>query len=150
MVAMETMTIDELLAPLPSIRQETAQALRSVVFRVVPDAQEAVRAGWRLIGYRAPLGRKSVYFGWIFPELEHVHLGFEYGVFMDDPDRALQGKGITRKVRWVTLDGPGDIDEALLERLILEAVRVASLTRAERFARILDRDDADAPIPASG
>ena len=37
----------------------------------------------------------------------HVHLGFQYGVFMDDPGRALEGEGITQRARWLTFE-PGD------------------------------------------
>jgi hypothetical protein len=146
MTVMEMMTIAELLAPMPLVRQDTAEALRAVVFRVVPDAQEAVRVGWRLIGYRAPIGRKSVYFGWIYPQVEHVHLGFEYGAFMEDPESRLEGKGITRQVRWVTFDRPDDVDAPALEPMLREAIRVAAMTRGERFARILDRDEEDARL----
>jgi hypothetical protein len=73
----------------------------------------------------------------VWPEPEHVHLGFVNGVLMDDPDGILLGAGITRRARWLTFR-PGDpIDGARLERLVLEAARVARMSRGERLAREL-------------
>lgn len=137
---MDTMPPDELLAPFPPLRRETAEALRALVLRTIPDAIEAVRPGWRLIGYNVPDGRRTPFFAWVWPEFEHVHLGFEHGVLMNDPDGALQGGGTTKRVRWVTLRGPDEIDAPLLERLVREGARVARLSRAERLALLLDRD----------
>jgi hypothetical protein len=134
------MSPEELLAPCSPLRRETAESLRAVVRRAVPDAIEAVRPGWRLIGYNVPDGRRSPFFAWVWPELEHVHLGFEHGICMNDPDGALQGEGTTKRVRWVTLTGPHEVADALLERLVREAARVALMSRAERLAVLLDRD----------
>jgi len=135
---MEPMSPEELLAPFPPARRETAGALRAIVRRAVPDAIEAVRPGWRLIGYNVPDGRRAPYFAFVWPELEHVHLGFEHGIFMNDPDGALQGN--TRQIRWVTLTRPDEIRPQILERLVREAARVALLSRSERLALLLDRD----------
>jgi hypothetical protein len=129
---------EELVAPLPVSRQETVAALRAIVRRVVPDVQEAVRPGWRVIGYRAPLGSRNAYFGFVFPEIEHVHLGFEYGIFMNDPDDVLQGSG--RKVRYATLTRHDEFPDRVLENLVREGVRVAAMSRSQRLSRLLDRD----------
>ena len=108
------------------------QRLRGVVKRAVPDAIERVRPGWRLIGYDLPGRRRGVFFAWVWPELEHVHLGFPHGVLMDDPKSQLKGKGITKKARWLTYQ-PGDrIDEARALALVEEAVRVALVPRSMR------------------
>ena len=120
-------------------RRLAAEALRAIVKVAVPDALERVRPGWGLIGYDVPVGRRFAYFAFVWPEVEHVHLGFEYGVYMDDPQRLLQGAG--RKVRWVTVVDPGDIDQPALLLLVREAARVAALKPAERVARMLDRTD---------
>ena len=123
----------------PAPMRRIAEALRVLVRWAAPDAVEAVRPGWRLIGYDVPNGRRVAYFGYIAPGDEHVHLGFEHGVLMDDPDGLLLGRGITRQVRWLTFR-PGDpIDAAAIEPLMREAVRVARMARSERFARMLDR-----------
>ena len=108
------------------------QRLRWVVKRAVPDAIERVRPGWRLIGYDLPTRRQGVFFAWVWPELEHVHLGFPHGVLMDDPRSEMKGAGITKKARWLTYN-PGDrIDEKQALRLVEEAVRVALIPRSAR------------------
>jgi hypothetical protein len=105
-----------------------AERLRQVVREAVPDAIERVRAGWRLIGYDVPVGRRTRYFAFVAPELEHVHLGFEYGAWMTDPDGLLLGAHLDlRKVRFVTCE-PGDaIPADALVRYTREAADLAVL-----------------------
>lgn len=106
------------------------QRLRWIVKRAVPDAIERVRPGWALIGYDLPVKRRTIFFAWVWPELEHVHLGFPHGTLMDDPDGALRGTGITKKARWFTYQ-PGDvIDERLALAMVEEAARVALIPRS--------------------
>lgn len=135
---MDVLPPEALLARLSPERAATAEAFRAVVRRAVPGAIERVRPGWGLIGYDVPVGRRTVYFAFVWPEIEHVHLGFEYGIHMDDPDGQLQGSG--RKVRWVTAVRPDEVDPRTVEPLVREAVRVASMSRDERLARLLDRE----------
>jgi len=72
------------------------------------------------------------------PEPIHVHLGFVYGVLMDDPERFLEGR--ISRARWVTFR-PGDpIDAPRLAWLVHEAARVARLSARERLAATLDRE----------
>jgi hypothetical protein len=118
-----------------------AERLRAVVRAAVPDAIERVRIGWRLIGYDVPVGKGTRYFAMVWPEPEHVHLGFEYGAWMEDPARILRGAEIRlKKVRFVTF-GPGEpIPEATLIEYTRQAVALATMSRAERLALELDRD----------
>lgn len=124
----------------PRIRT-AAERLRVIVRQAAPDAIERVRPGWRLIGYDVPLGRRWRYFAFVAPETEHVHLGFEYGVWMADPDRLLEGAHLQlRQVRFVTFE-PGDsIPASMLVEYTRDAARVATMSRGERLARELDRD----------
>jgi hypothetical protein len=124
----------------PGIR-ETADKLRAVVRKAVPDAIERVRPGWRLIGYDIPVGRRTRYFAFVWPDPEHAHLGFEYGIWLADPDGRLRGAHLKlRKVRYVTY-GPGDrIPESQLIDFTREAARLALMSRSERLALELDRD----------
>jgi hypothetical protein len=137
----EPLPPEAFLAGYPGPMREIAEALRAVVRRAVPQAIERVRPGWRLIGYDLPVGRRSVYFCYVAPEPEHVHLGFEQGVVMDDPDGVLLGAGVTRQVRWLTLRQGDRIDAPAFEALVLEGARIARLSRAERLAIVLDRED---------
>jgi hypothetical protein len=137
---MDRSTPELLLAPYPDEIRATAEALCAVVRRAIPDAIERVRPGWGLIGYDVPVGRRTAYFAFVWPEWEHAHLGFEHGVLLADPDGRLQGAGVTKQVRWVTFTRPEQIDEAALVPFVRGAARVASLTRSERVALALDRD----------
>jgi hypothetical protein len=119
----------------------TANRLRAVVNAAVPDAIERVRPGWALIGYDLPIHRHGVYFAWVWPEREHVHLGFQHGIFMDDPDRMLQGAHLKlKKVRYVTVDPGEDFPEAAFVELTRRAADIAALPPAARTALLLDRD----------
>jgi hypothetical protein len=124
----------------PPAIQAAAERLRGVVMEAVPDAMERVRTGWRLIGYDVPVGKRSRYFAFVAPEVEHVHLGFEYGVWMTDPDNLLRGAHLNlRKVRFVTYQ-PGDpIPEPALVELTRDAARLAATSREERLAQVLNR-----------
>lgn len=137
---MDRMPPEALLADYPAPMRAIARRLQAIVRRALPDAVEAVRPGWRLIGYDVPAGPRRAYACYVAPEAEHVHLGFEQGVHMDDPDGVLLGAGITRRVRWVTLREGDPIDPARLAGLVREAARVARMSRAERLARALDRE----------
>ena len=145
---MDAFPPEALLAPYPPGHQEVANALRRLVKRAVPDAIERVRPGWGLIGYDVPFGRRTRYFAFIWPEPEHVHLGFEHGVLMDDGDGLLQGMGVTKQVRWLTFQTVDDIPPTAGE-LVREAVRVAVMSRSERLARLMDREELDASVSRS-
>jgi hypothetical protein len=130
---MDPIPPEALLEDFPPPMQAIAHRLRAIVKRAQPEAIERVRPGWRLIGYDLPVGRKAIYFAYVAPENEHVHLGFEWGILMDDPDGRLLGQGITRQVRWLTLRSEREIDEAAFAALVNEGARVATMTRAERM-----------------
>jgi hypothetical protein len=123
---------EALLADGPPPHQVVAQRLREIVTDAVPEAIERVRPGWRLIGYDMPLKGRGTFFAWIWPEPEHIHLGFPRGIDMDDPDHVLRGDGITKSARWLTYSPGGSIDEPLATRLVVEASRVAMLPRFGR------------------
>jgi hypothetical protein len=129
------------LAGYPDGIRDAAEQLRALIKRVVPDAVERVRSGWRLIGYDLPVGRRTVYFAYIAPEPIHVHIGFEHGVLMADPDRLLEGAHLNlRKVRFLTFKAGEALPEVDILGLIREAVRVATLSRERRLALALDRE----------
>jgi hypothetical protein len=125
----------------PAIR-DIAESLRAAVRVAMPEAVEAVRPGWRIVGYDIPLatGRRTAYFAFVMPEQAHIHLGFEHGTLLSDPERVLLGAGITKKVRWLTFR-PGDrVDPDQVAPFIREAAALARLSRGERLALALDRD----------
>jgi hypothetical protein len=138
---MDDLTPDAFLALFPDGIREAADRLRAVVRRAAPEAVERVRLGWRLIGYEVPVGRRTRYFAYVAPEEAHVHLGFEYGAWMGDPERLLEGAHLKlRKVRYVTFRPAQAIPEATLVDLTREARRVAAMSAKERMSLVLDRD----------
>lgn len=139
---MDAIPPDALLADQSPQHRAVANALRDLVTRVVPEAIERVRPGWGLIGYDVPIGRgRTRYFAFVWAEREHVHLGFEHGVLMDDPAGLLEGRGVTKQVRWLTFTDLAHIPPEA-EALVREAARVASLSRAEKIVLRMDRENA--------
>jgi hypothetical protein len=127
MAAPEPIPPELLLEAYPPEIRVIAERLRDVVRQAVPEAVERVRTGWRLIGYDVPVGRRTRYFAFVAPEPEHVHLGFEHGIWMADPDGLLLGAHLDlRKVRFVTYE-PGDaIPRKSLVRYTREAADLAA------------------------
>ncbi|HKO32916.1 MAG TPA: DUF1801 domain-containing protein [Candidatus Limnocylindria bacterium] len=119
------------LSDYPLDIQGVANVLRGLVARAVPDAIERVRSGWRLIGYDVPVGRRTRYFAFVVPEPAHVHLGFEYGIWMSDPEQLLHGAELKlRKVRFFTFE-PGDpIPDEIVAGYVEEAAGLAVIGTA--------------------
>ena len=135
---MDPIPPEAFLAAFPGPITVIGDRLRALVVEVIPDAIERVRPGWHLIGFDAPRGAgerrgKPAYFAYIAPEGHHLHLGFEHGYLMRDPGRRLEGEGITRQVRWLTFVPGDEPDAAVIGPLLVEARRIALLSRAERF-----------------
>jgi hypothetical protein len=129
---------EAILDDFPPPMRDIAERLRNIVVEAIPEAVERVRPGWRLIGYDLPIGRKRVYFSFVAPENEHVHLGFEHGWAMRDPHRLLEGAGITKQVRWLKFFDVGEIDAERCVELVREAARVAAMSRGERELQSID------------
>ena len=117
------MTVDEYLAEVPENIREISEKLRTLLNKSVPEQQEAVYAGWKLIGYRVVNGKKSHYFAFIAPWPDRVVLGFEYGIYLFDPEKILEGNGT--QVRQITFRKAGEIKSKQLLPLILEAAELA-------------------------
>ena len=137
---METIPPEALLDRYPAGHQAIANELRALVKRTVPEAIERVRTGWGVIGYDVPVGRGTRLFAFVWPEFEHVHLGFQHGVLMDDPAGRLQGAGTTKRVRWLTFRDLDDIPPDAAD-LLREAARLALMSRPERVAILIDREE---------
>ena len=141
----DTVPVDLFLQGYPAPMREVADELRRIVRATIPESIEAVKPGWRIVGYDVLVGRRSVFYAWIGLEPIHVHLGFHWGAFMADPERFLEGRGVTKRVRWLTFL-PGDrLDRDRLAAMLHDARRAALLSPAERFALTMDRD-LDLPV----
>jgi len=144
----ESIPIEAFLEPYPEPIRIAAERLRRLVFQVEPDAVERVREGWRIIGYDVPVGRRTRYFAWIGPEPRHVHIGFQHGVLMADPQRRLRGAHLRLKnVRYLTFTSADQIDEGEIVDFVREAVRINTLSRAERQGLAADAWELVEPTP---
>lgn len=129
------MTPEQFLIDYPPQIQELAQELRTLVKDVVPDIDEKVYRGWQLIGYRAKRTGsqrrdRGAYFCYIAPRADTLQLGFEYGVLLADQEGLLEGQG--KQVRYITFTPAADFERAGVKRLIVEAARVALLSKEEK------------------
>ncbi len=131
---------EALLAEYPVAIAELAEEIRAFVREAVPGSIEAVRPGWRIIGYNVPAGRRTPYFAWLMVQVEHVHLGFPQGVLLDDPGRELEGAGITKRARWLTAVPGRDLLAEPYRRFARQAARIAGLPPGEQGALRQERE----------
>lgn len=126
--------VDDFLALYPTPIALLAQRLRALVKRAAPETIERVRQGWHLIGYDLPVNtRRTIYFAWVMPELKHVHVGWQTGTLMSDPDRVLRGAHLKlKKVRYLTFAAGERATDKLVLDFTREAVRLSSMSRGER------------------
>ncbi len=134
----EPLPVESLLDGYPAAICETGMALRALIFRTVPGTVEKVRTGWRWVAYSLPDGRRVRNYAWIGPELKHIHLGFEHGTLLADPDRLLHGaEERLKQFRYFTFEPHIDIDEAVLADYIRRAADLATLPAGARRALAL-------------
>jgi hypothetical protein len=131
------MTLDEFLQNYPPPMQELANRLRALVKKTLPDVNEVVYSGWKLIGLRVPSGKSSAYVGYIEACSDHVHLGFEYGILLPDPKKILHGAGT--QVRYLTIRRASDIRSKDFAELIRAATNMA-LNENKRTLLKLEQD----------
>ena len=99
-----------------------------------------MRHGWHLIGYDLPVGRRTTYFAWVGLELKHVHVGWQVGTLMTDPDRILRGAQLRlKKVRYLTYKPTDKIPTRVVLDFTRDAARIASMSRGERQLLALAR-----------
>jgi hypothetical protein len=118
----------------PSIR-ETGRTLRDLIFWTVPGTVETIRPGWHWIAYSLPDGRRVRNYAWIGPERKHIHLGFEHGTLLADPDRILHGaEERLKKFRYFTFEPSIDIELEILGDFLRRAADLATMPAPARRA----------------
>jgi hypothetical protein len=126
-------TIDEFLEFYPPGIVRQVATLRELVRRAVPSAVERLRPGWKLIGYDLPITKHGKYFAWIWPQVEHVHVGWEVGTLMSDPKGLLGGATLgLKRVRYLTYEPGQRIPARLVIDFTRDAARIASMSTSER------------------
>jgi len=67
----------------------------------------------------------------------HIHLGFEHGTLLADPEHLLHGaQERLRKFRYVTFEPAIDIDEAVIVDYLVRAAELAVLPSSVRRALV--------------
>ncbi len=127
--------------------QALAQRLRKLIKQSIPNCIEKVYPGWRLLGYRVLIRNKSHYFCFIAPLPDCVVLGFEYGIFISDPEGLLQGEG--KQVRQLTVKSQKDIRSRKFVALIKEAAELAALPKQDLARKELAQEAAAAATHSS-
>ena len=118
----------------PAIR-DTGLRLRELIRIAVPEAVEGVRSGWSWIGYGLPDRRAKRTFAWIGPERKHIHLGFQNGVLLADPNRLLQGaEERLKQFRYFTFAPEIDLAESIIIDFLRRSADLALLPAAARRA----------------
>ena len=143
-----------LLDGYPSAIRATGRTLRELIFRTVPGTVETVRPGWRWIAYSLPEKGKVRNYAWIGPERKHIHLGFEHGTLLADPQHVLHGaEERLKKFRYFTFEPEIDIEEPILVDYLRRAAELAVMpplarrALAETSAEPVASGDTDA-VPA--
>jgi hypothetical protein len=135
---MPKLSPDEFVENYPPPLRDLANLLRALVKETVPETNEAVNAGWGLLAYRIPIGKREAYWGWIGADGDHAHLGFEYGILLNDSGQLLEGEGT--QVRYLTIRRARDIRKRDFAALIRQAVEIA--TRKDKRALLKLEQDA--------
>jgi len=114
--------IQKFLVDLPAKQREVVDALREVVRRVVPDAEETIL--WGGLSYHSPWvgGRVKGAICQIIVKRSGVRLEFIHGVRLADPDGRLEGDRLSK--RYVPIRSADDAQGAAIARLIREASAV--------------------------
>lgn len=124
-----------LLDGFPTAIRDTGRTLRELILDTIPGSVETVRPGWHWIAYSLPEKGRVRNFAWIGPERHHIHLGFEHGTLLADPEHILQGaqEGL-KKFRYFTFEPAIEIDEATLVDYLRRAAEIAVMPSGARRA----------------
>ena len=137
-----------LLDDYPSAIRASGHALRELIFRTVPGTVETVRPGWRWIAYSLPDGKRVRNFAWIGPERKHIHLGFEHGTLLADPQQLLHGaEERLKKFRYFTFEPSIDIEEAVLADYLRRAADLSIMPAGARRALVIEEGRGDDKVP---
>jgi hypothetical protein len=112
------------LSQFPDGVRALALRLRARLLKLIPDVEEKVYPGWRIISFRVGEGLKNQVC-YIDPKRDRLHLGFEDGIALPDPDGLLEGKAA--RARHVKIRTRRDVDSPAIPRLVTAALHALRL-----------------------
>lgn len=119
-------TPENYFAGYPAPVRAAGEKLRALVLDCLPGAVERYYAGWKLVGYRIPVGASTKYCCYLYATAKHVELGFERGTRLADPDGVLEGSGT--QVRKVVCRTAAEVRPVIIRRLLREAALITKET----------------------
>jgi hypothetical protein len=113
--------VEDLLADHSAEVADVAQQVRAAVLDAQPQLRERVQRGWHSINYRDPA---AGFVCAVFPLADRVHLIFERGADLPDPDGLLTGSG--KQVRMLVFVPGEEVDDDVVGRYLDLAVEVGA------------------------
>lgn len=113
--------LHQLLADRPDEVVDIALATRAAVRKAAGVCSELVYATYAISSVHTYTGKLGQAFIHVATYANHVNLGFNRGVELDDPDELLEGTG--KLIRHVRLNAVGDLQKKAVKALIKAAVQ---------------------------
>ena len=111
--------VGEFLSASPSEVADVSEAVRALLKKLCPSAEEELKRGWKTVSYR-----RAKAFCAIAPHAKWVNLQFFDGAGLSDPEEMLEGSG--KSMRHVKLTSKKDVTRKKQGGLILAAEKRAS------------------------
>jgi hypothetical protein len=108
-------TIDNFIRALDPERREIVVALRTIIHKAIPKAEESIKWG-------SPWWTQNGYVCCIYTAGDHINFGFSRGVELTDPDGLLEGTG--KGMRHVKLNSVKDIRKTQFTAWLKEAAKL--------------------------
>ena len=109
-------TPEQFLQPYPDLVKRIAKSLQTLLLQTLPGVEEKVYPVWKGIGYHY---KNAGYICGIFPQEDKVHLVFEQGMHLDDPDHLFADDAKERKqTRYVVCNNANNLPKRKLARLL--------------------------------
>ena len=122
-----TPTPNSILAPFSPLVRQLSNDVRAMMQAEVPEAIERAYPGWNAIGFR---DKEAGYFCGLFPQADSVRLIFEFGAFLDDPSKILEGD--QAQIRSYSVCKPADLKKPALRVMFREAVSYGRKRRKKK------------------
>jgi len=111
-------TVDAYIESLPPEQAKIVSALRKVILKAAPEAEESFK-------WAQPVYESGGPFCYIKAFKSSVNFGFWRGVDLDDPDGRLEGSG--QKMRHVKIEQSSQIDEKAFAAFVQQAIRLNAI-----------------------
>lgn len=111
---------DNILHDASKQKFETAQALRSLIKKLDPDAVEIVWEKQKIAGYGVGPKKMTEHYVYIAPQSGHVNLGFYRGAILPDTKSMMTGSG--KSMRHIKIYTSAQTSDPTIAALIVSAI----------------------------